>query len=407
MESFLTTELDPFTAVPDGARPRVLAELAAAGPLHRRVLPGGALAWVVTGYDEARTLLSDPRIVKGGPSHAAYAKERPVQSAGLHGHMASMDPPDHTRLRKLVSMAFTRRRVEELAPRVEAICAELLDALAIELQAGGTADLIAAFAYPLPMEVICGLLGIPAGDRPDFHTWCSVLIGGSMAGIDAYTEAADAMLAYLHRLLDDKRRAPAEDLLSALVQARDGADRLSEDELTSMVFLLILAGHETTASLISNGIRTLLAHPGQLALLRADAELLPRAIEEILRFDSPTQAPIPSIASERVEIAGQVISQGDIVLVSLLGANRDPGRFTDPDTFDIGRDGSHLGFGHGIHHCLGAPLARLEGQIAIGAVIQRFPDLELAVPFDELERVPSLLINRLTELKVRRRLQSV
>jgi cytochrome P450 len=400
----MTTSHDPFAAVPNGARHAALAELARTGPLHHLVLPTTVPAWVITGHAEARAALADPRLSKGGPTNAPYVAElEPETSAGLNSHMLTADPPTHTRLRRLVSTAFTRRQVERLRPGVEAICADLLDDVASELAGTGTADLMSSFAHPLPLTVICDLLGIPAQARSEVREWIGPLLAGGVAGFDAYATSARTMLGFLRDLVAQKRAAPADDLLSALIQARDGEDRLSEDELTSMVQLLFIAGHDTTVSLIANGVLALLTNPAQAAILRADPERWPAAVEELLRFDSPVQVPIPMIATEPLEIAGQVIPAGDVVIASLLAVNRDPARFPDPDRLDLARaDGAHLAFGHGIHHCLGAPLARLEGLIALRALTERFPDLELAVAPESLEREPALLFNKLATLPVRR-----
>jgi cytochrome P450 len=229
------------------------------------------------------------------------------------------------------------------------------------------------------------------------------LLAGRFVGYEAFSRAAGEFVDFLHALLADKRRQPADDLLSALIEVRDGGDRLSEDELTSMVHLLLLAGHETTVNLIANGMNALLAHPDRLALLRSEPDRLPAAVEELLRFDSPAQVSIPAITAEPIEVAGQRIPARENVVIALLAVNRDPARFADPEVLDLSRDdGGHLAFGHGIHHCLGAPLARLEARIAIGALLDRFGDLALAVPADSLERLPSLIINRLAVLPVRR-----
>jgi cytochrome P450 len=399
----MTTLHDPFAAVPNGARRAALAELARKGPLHHLILPTTVPAWVITGYAEARAALADPRLIKGGPDNAPYVAElEPETSAGLNNHMLTADPPTHTRLRKLVSMAFTRRQVERLKPSIEAICAALLDDVAKELDTTGEADLVSSFAYPLPLTVICDLLGIPPESRTDVRTWIGPVLAGGIAGFEAYATAARKLVTFLQELVAEKRRNPADDLLSALLQARDGEDGLSEDELTSMIQLLFVAGHDTTVSLIANGVLALLSNPAQLASLRADPERWPAAIEELLRFDSPVQVAIPVVAAEPVEIAGQVIPAGDVVIVSLLAANRDPARFPDPELLDLARaDGAHLSFGHGIHHCLGAPLARLEGRIALQSFAERFPDLQLAAPPESLQREPALLFNKLTALPVR------
>lgn len=395
--------MDPFAATPNGARHELLAELAQTGPLHHVVLPTTVPAWVITGYPEARAAFTDPRLVKGGSRNAPYVDElEPETSSGLNNHMLTADPPTHTRLRKLVSTAFTRRQVERLAPAIEALCASLLDDVAKELAVTGEADLVASFAYPLPITVICDLLGIPVQARADVRDWVAPLLAGGVGSFEAYATAARRMLAFIRDLIEEKRRTPADDLLTALIEVRDGEDRLTEDELTSMVQLLFLAGHETTMSLIANGALALLTHPDQLAYVRADPNRWPAAIEELLRFDSPTQVPIPVSTAEPVEIAGTTIPAGEHVIVSILAANRDPSRFPNPDELDLSRAASaHLAFGHGIHHCLGAPLARLEGRIALRALTERFPTLKLATEPDKLTRAPALLFNSLTALPVR------
>ena len=280
------TSRDPFTAVRDGEREAIYAELTAQGPVHPVTMPTGRTAWLITGHAEARRLLSDPRLVKGGWENGVYARMLPEHVArGVHTHMLMSDPPDHTRLRKLVTSAFTRRRVEKIAPRVQQMTDELLAALdGVE-----SADLITALAYPLPIGVICELLGIPPESRADFRNWSTPLVAPGIFSFEEYEAAAIAILDFTRELIKDKRRAPQDDLLSDLIAARDGEERLTEDELTSMVFLLLIAGHETTVNLIANGVRALLTHPDQLALLRADPALLEPAIEELLRYDGPVQ----------------------------------------------------------------------------------------------------------------------
>ncbi|TWF75930.1 cytochrome P450 [Pseudonocardia hierapolitana] len=393
----------PWTATADGARHRAYAALAARGPVQQVPLPGGASGWLVTSDDAARAALMHPGLSKGGPERAPFADELPPGiAAAINHHMLAMDPPDHTRLRKLVAAAFTRRRTEALAPGVQQLADDLLDRLAEQDEA----DLITAFAYPLPIAVICRLLGVPDTDHHLFREWTGPLVvGGNMAGVEAYAAAATALVAYVRELLAEKRRRPADDLLSALVAVRDGGDRLTEDELTSMVYLLLLAGHETTVNLIGNAVLALLTHPGRLALLRAEPERLPAAVEELLRFDGPLQSAIPTITTEPVEIAGTRIPAGANVVVALLAANRDPDRHARPDELDLSRTEvlGHLAFGHGVHHCLGAPLARLEGRIALGSLIARFPRLRLAVPAAEITRTPGFMMNGLAELPVRLR----
>ncbi|MGH3785727.1 MAG: cytochrome P450 family protein [Pseudonocardiaceae bacterium] len=387
----------PF-AVTDGPRRHArYAELAAAAPVHRIVLPTGELAWLITGYDEVRHALQDRRLIKSDATPANRELLAPEVIAAMSHHMLNSNPPDHTRLRRLVTAAFTRRRIEQLAPRIQQIADELLDAMATVKQT----DLIDAFAYPLPLTVICELLGVPAEHRTEFRDRSSIVVTGVLAGPDVFAAACTASVSYLQELISAKRAEPADDMLSALVAVRDGQDRLTEDELTSMVFLLLVAGHETTVNLIGNGMLALLTHPEQWALLRAQPDRLPAAIEELLRFDGPLQAATFRLTAEPVTIGEITIPAGEIVLTALITANRDPACTAQPDALDITRtDNPHLAFGHGIHHCLGAPLARLEGRIALAALLTRFPQLRLAVPTEQLTRKPGMLMNGLTALPV-------
>lgn len=297
--------------------------------------------------------------------------------------MLRSDPPDHTRLRRLVSKAFTARRVAELRPRVQEITDGLLDAIV----PAGKAELVEDFALPLPVTVISELLGVPVADRDDFQRWTdSMILQGPEPPDPARVDQAwRHMRSYLTGLLQDKRARPGDDLLSALIATRDEEHQLDEDELIAMAFLLLVAGYITTVNLIGSGIAALLAHPDQLQMLREDPGLLPGAIEEFLRYDGPVSPGIARFAREDVVIAGVAIPRGATVLVASAIADRDPAQFPDPDRLDITRqDNGHLAFGHGIHYCLGAPLARLEGQIAVGTVLRRLPHLSLAVPASEL-----------------------
>jgi cytochrome P450 len=391
----------PFAVTDGPQRHAAYAELAAAGPVHRIALPTGKPAWLITGYDQGRRALRDPRLVKSDTTQAGLNLPPEVFAAMSH-HMLNNNPPDHTRLRRLVTAAFTRRRIEQLEPRIQQITDELLDAMADTAQVDtAQVDLIDALAYPLPLTVICELLGVPTDHRRQFREWSSIVIAGVLAGPDLFPEACTAIVGYLHELIDAKRSSPTDDLLSALVTVRDGDDQLSEEQLTSMAFLLLVAGHETTVNLIGNGVLALLTHPDQLALLRAEPDRLPAAIEELLRFNGPLQVATLRWTTEPVDIGGTTIPAGDIVVTGLLAANRDPACTTQPDTLDITRtDNPHLTFGHGIHHCLGASLARLEGRIALGSLITRFPKLRLAGPAEQLTWRPSVLINGLTALPV-------
>jgi cytochrome P450 len=393
---------DPFTATTDVARRAAYAALAAAGPVVRLPLPSGQLAWLVTGHAHVRQVLVDPRLRRGGPNGPFAADLPPGIDVALNSSMLTADPPDHGRLRRLVSAAFTRRRVDAMAARIQQITDDLLDDLPAD--PAQPVDLVEAFAYPLPMTVICHLLGVPDDLRPRFRACSRVLVTGSLAGLDVYHAAATEMVGILRGLVADRRVAPSADLLSALVAARDGEggdDRLTEDELTSTAFLLLVAGHETTVNLVANGVHALLERPDQLALLRAEPHGLSAAVEELLRHDGPVQVTIPLVTVEPVEVGGVVIPAGEVVVPGLLAANRDPARFARPDRLDLQRlDGGHVAFGHGVHHCLGAPLARLEGRIALGTLIGRYPGLRLAVPADDLVRPPSFLMNGLAALPV-------
>ncbi|MGW1073401.1 cytochrome P450 family protein [Streptomyces sp. NPDC002537] len=354
---------------------RIYAELRAAGPVHRVRMPEGAEAWLVVGHDEVRATLNDPRLSKSWHSADVGLGLTSVASGP---HMLITDPPQHTRLRKLVTRAFTPRRVEGLAPRVQAMTDELIDAMAAAPDR--RADLVDALSFPLPMGVICELLGVPSLDRQAFRAWSNTAIGS--APVAEKEVAAREGRAYLVELIAAKRHQPGDDLLSDLIRTTDEeGDRLTADELLGMAWLLLVAGHETTVNLISNGVLALLRHPEQLADLRADFGLMENAVEEMLRYDGPVETPTYRFTTEPLEIGGvSVPGGGSLVLPVLADADRDPARFPEPDRFDIRRDArGHVAFGHGIHYCLGAPLARLEARIAIRSLLERFPDLALDV----------------------------
>ncbi|MFB7714073.1 cytochrome P450 [Streptomyces sp. NPDC056105] len=356
------------------------------GPVRRAVIAGGLEAWLVTRYEDGLAALSDPRLssdVRDATDPRLLERLPTTERESMLRTMLRSDPPDHTRLRRLVSKAFTARRVAELRPRVQEITDGLLDAIV----PAGKAELVEDFALPLPVTVISELLGVPVTDREDFQRWTNdMILQGAEPPDPARTDRAwRQMRSYLTGLIQDKRARPGDDLLSALIATRDEEHQLDEDELIAMAFLLLVAGYITTVNLIGSGIAALLAHPDQLQLLRDDPELLPGAIEEFLRHDGPVNPGIARFAREDVTIAGVAIPRGATVLIASAIADRDPAQFPDPDRLDITRqDNAHLAFGHGIHYCLGAPLARLEGQIAVGTVLRRLPHLSLAVPPGEL-----------------------
>ena len=379
-----------------------------AAPVHEVTLADGHPAWLVVGHEEARAALNDPRLSKD--MHAALAHSGEVVAEGLPGpalarHMLAVDPPDHTRLRRLAMPAFSRRRVDGLEARIRSIVDQLIDHLAVR---GGTdrpVDLVAGYAFPLPFTVISELLGVPEQDRADLGRWFRTLLT-PYAGPQPPAEtvaASDALVAYLHALLGLKRSAPGEDLVTDLIVAADRDGALTEQEMASTIFQLVVAGHDTTTSLIGNGTVALLKHPAQRDALAADPGLAAQVVEECLRWDAPVPHSTFRYTTDEVRLGGAVIPAYAQVIVSLAAANRDPARYRDPETFDVRRsDGGHLAFGHGIHHCLGAPLARLEGRIALAELHTRFPTMRLALGTSELRwgHGDGLVLRGLTELPV-------
>ena len=377
------------------------------GPVHPVSLADGHDAYLVVGYEEARVALNEPRLSKD--MHAALATGEAVVAEGLPGpsfarHMLTVDPPDHTRLRRLVSSAFTPRRVEQLRPRVQAIIDELLDRIAF---AGPDAvvDLVSTFAFPLPFTVICELLGVPESERAALGSGFTAMLT-PYATPEEYAlakQASDGVVRMLEALVAGKQENHGDDLVSALISARDGGERLNTQELLSTIFQLMVAGHDTTASLIGNSVVALLEYPDQLAELRSDPARLANAIEELLRYDAPVPHSTFRYAVAPTQLGGITIPAGAQVIISLAAANRDTGRYSDPDRLDVDRDETrHLAFGHGIHFCLGAPLARMEGQLALGSLLRRFPDLRLAVPAAALHwgHGDGLVLRGLSELPV-------
>ncbi|WP_216893316.1 cytochrome P450 family protein [Nocardia alni] len=375
-------------------------------PVVRVTMPTGLTAWLVTRYEDVRPALNDPRLSKHAARYVEILDRQSIPRDGgrlgdsMAGHMLNTDPPDHTRLRKLVNHAFTPRAVARMRPRIEEIAHRLADSMAREGAGGASVDLIDEFAFPLPMTVICELLGVPEDARDDFRAWSNTLLAVSPQ--HERIAAAAAVREFLARLVQDKAENPGDDMLSAIVQASEDGESLSLGEAMSTASLLLVAGHETTVNLIGNGVLALLRHPDQLAALRADPSLAPGAVEEILRFDGPVNLATLRYTTEPVEFAGTTIPADEVVLVSLVSANRDPDRYHEPAELDITRDTTgHVAFGHGIHHCLGAPLARLEGEIALHTLVQRFPDLALAEEPERLIWRESTLIHGVARLPVR------
>ncbi|MFI0960655.1 cytochrome P450 [Streptomyces sp. NPDC021080] len=376
----------------------VYAELRRAGPVHRITGTDGLPAWLVTRYDDVRRALADPRLSLDKRNGAPGGYRGMALPPALDANLLNMDPPDHTRIRRLVTRAFTPRQIEQLREPIQRTADQLLDAVA----AAERVDLIASYAAPLPITVICDLLGIGPADRLDFRSWTDALVAPDPARPSLAKEAIGSLLSFLTQLIADKRTAPTDDLLSALIAVRDEEDRLSEDELMSLAFLILFAGYENTVHLIGNAVLTLLRHPDQLAQLRSDPTRMSAVVEELARYDGPVPLAIRRFPTEDVTIGDVTIPAGETILLCLAAAHRDPHRFTDPDHFDIDRDATgHLALGHGIHYCLGAPLARMETEIALSALLDRFPDLALDVPPGELQWRPSMRSRGLLSLPVR------
>ncbi|MFC9325748.1 cytochrome P450 [Kitasatospora sp. NPDC057015] len=373
------------------------AELRNRSPVLRVPLDGGTgPAAVVTGFDQARAAFADPALSKDTARFFAGRPSGRSLHPALATTMLNSDPPDHTRLRRLVTRAFTPATVGRLRPHIGSLAEQLVE----EWSPGQRVDLVEGFAAPLPVTVICQLLGVPTADRDSICRWSTDLfVTGDHRRIDA---ASHALADYLGELVTAKRRDPDEALLSALVAVRDGdGDRLGEQELVSLAVLLLVAGHETTTAAIGNAVLALLRHPEQLELLRSDPHRIAGAVDELLRYDSPVSIATWRWAPEPVRIGGTDVPAGSPVFVSPGAANRDPARFADPDRLDLEREArSHLAFGHGIHRCLGAPLARAEVEIALRVLLVRFPGLRLAEPVDRLRWRHSRLVRGLEALPV-------
>lgn len=380
----------------------VLAELRSYDPVHLLSTSDGRNTWLVTRYEDVDLVLRDERFMKD--QEKLQGKEgladKPASPADLFGlGMSKFDPPDHTRLRLLVNPAFSPRQIERWSGRIQEIADELID----RVEAKGQMDLLEEFAFPLPLTVILEMLGIPVEDNQVLHQWTRTIVDALDDPV-AFEQAGEQLQQYynyLVALVSRKQRAPTEDLISQWLRGNAEGDRLSERELVVMIFLLIMAGYQTTGTLISNGMLALLTHPQQLALLKARPELCKTAVEELLRYQSPLMLGTFSWAREDIELGGKLIRCGDLVLVSLAGANRDSQAFPDPDRLDITRqENAHLAFSRGAHYCLGAPLARLEGQIAFNTLLRRLPTIRLQVDPAALVWRPGAMIQGLPHLPV-------
>ncbi len=361
------------------------AQLRAKQPVYRAKY-GKIDAWLVTRYDDVLAVLRDERFVKDrrnvGGSGASYPVWIPPFLKPLLENMLDLDDPNHARLRTLVHKAFTPRRIAEMHGQIQAIADGLLDAMVGKAEI----DLVRDYALPLPLTVIAELLGLPQADHGRFAAWLKALIQPpSSLNMVRTVPAVWQFMRYTRRLLRQRRAEPRDDLLTALAQAEEAGDRMSEDEVLAMVFLLLVAGHETTVNLIASGTLALLEHPWELARLRDEPSLIKPALEELLRFTDPVETATERFAREDLALAGMEIQQGDLVLAVLASANRDENYFTRPDVLNITREpNKHLAFGHGAHYCLGAPLARMEGSIAINSLLARQPNLQLAIPAESL-----------------------
>ncbi|MFE3170333.1 cytochrome P450 [Amycolatopsis sp. NPDC059090] len=380
----MNTEVCPYPFAPSAlAVDARYAEMREQPGMSRVRLPYGGEAWLATRYEDVRAVLVDRRLMRS----LTVGKDAPRGTEAIESESSiiTMDPPMHSRLRRLVAAAFTPKRVETLRPRVQEITDGLIDRM---IEQGPPVDLVSSFSIPLPITALCELLGVPQEDREKVHTWTDTMLMLSGDGSDhtAIMTAQRELWGYIAGLVAERRETPTDDLIGALVRARDDEGRLTEGELIDLSGGILAVGHETTANHISNLLYTLLTNPDQLARLRSDPSLMPSAVEELLRFvPLSASASFAHIASEDVEIGGQLIRKGEAVFADVDGANRDATVFECPEDLNLARPRNHhVGFGHGPHHCLGAQMARLELQVALGTLLARFPDLALAVDAAEV-----------------------
>ncbi|MEL6406072.1 MAG: cytochrome P450 [Chloroflexota bacterium] len=403
----MTTDVNTYPIFSHEARANpqaVYKDMRDNDPIYMGVGPQtGNHIWFFTRYDDVVSVLRDQRFIKDVrknlPPELAqrYVMEDPDPTFQMiNHHLLNMDAPDHTRLRSLVHKAFTPKAVRDLEQRIQGIADDLI----AEMKTQSSGDLLDLFAFPLPITVIAEMLGVEKERRDDFRRWTRTILFGT--DMQASQLAVMELVQYTNDLIKERREEDRGDILSGLVRAEEDGDTLSHMELISMIFLLLVAGHETTVNLIGNGMLALMQHPDQYDLLKGNFDLMPTAVEEMLRYNGPVETPTTRFASEDIEVSGVTIPQGDIVLPSLLAANRDPAVFENPDTLDITRDPNpHVAFGHGIHYCLGAPLARMEGTIAIRALLDNFPNMQLNTDVDKLEWSQNLLLHGMTAMPVR------
>ncbi|MFI6688548.1 cytochrome P450 [Streptomyces sp. NPDC050485] len=348
------------------------ASALSASELTRVKLPQGEPAWLVTRYEDARLVLSDRRFSRAEAADRDAPRAMPRTAGGI----VMMDPPELTRIRNLVTKAFTTRQVERLRPHVRRLAGELIDAMEA---AGRPADLVRDFALPIPMSVICELLGVPVEDQPKFKGWNDSLLSTGAGTAEQTRRNLGELSQYILGLIAKRRAEPGEDLMSALIEARDVDDRLTEIEMVQLCIAILIAGYEATASQIPNFVVALLDHPEQFARLRADPDLMPGAVEELLRFvPLASSAMFPHYALEDVQVGGTLVRKGEPVFVSIGAANRDGQRFDEPQRLDLDRDArAHLAFGHGMHHCIGSSLARVELTEAMRVLVTRLPGLRI------------------------------
>ncbi|MEV6647309.1 cytochrome P450 [Amycolatopsis sp. NPDC051371] len=379
----------------------LLERLGTDKPIHKVLLPDGMPGWLVTGYREARRALSDPRLARSNEhADASLQKYLALYNDEFFRHsMVFNDRPRHTRMKKLVSQAFTPRYLENLRPKVQRITDDLIDGIA----AAGETEVIESLAVPLPNSVICDWFGVPMSDREEFRYYCGVVTGLAVsATANELTAAGKYFDRYLGELIRDRTvDSDGDDMISAILHGQEGNATLSDIELRANIFLMLTGSVETAVNMIANGLLALLRNPGQLARLRADPSLVPQAVEEILRLDPPVVTVAYHFAKDSVAIGDVVVEPGEHVVISMPATNYDTREFPEPTKFDIDRQKPHLSFSHGIHFCLGAPLARLEGDVFFTTLLDRLGDIELAVPESSLAWKPSYFVHRLQALPIR------